>query len=286
MSAHKPTWYPTRFCFLIVLVLPLLVARNGQGQSVSPCTRNANQAARYCGTICRIAKSFDLGACVPRDMACMASCKTVLSGCRSPAGIEDDTLECIETFEAARVACVAQFPDASSAAFLACIEAAREAAVTCRAGFLRSVLREDPFCRRQFESCRNDCPRTASANVQQCRVQATDVYTSCLTRCADDRRAALALCGGLAPDCVSTCDAGLPSCTGAATRDEKGILACKAAYLIAVQACQALGSPPSCIAAAKEALEGCAGPIYDSAAAAFVGCDLAFDGCVSTCPPS
>src|SRR2546427_4457635 len=85
-APDKLMWHPARFCFLIALALvsPLLATGTGQARSALPCARNANQAARYCATICRIAKRFALAACVPRDEACVASCKTHLSGCRDP----------------------------------------------------------------------------------------------------------------------------------------------------------------------------------------------------------
>jgi hypothetical protein len=227
----------------LAMLSPLLVTA-GQTRSSSPCVRNANQAARYCATICRIAKRFDLAACVPRDEACVATCKTRVSGCRDTASIEEGTLGCIESFEEARVACIGQFPDASSVAFLACVEAARRDAVTCRADYLRNVrenARHTGICRKRFDACRRACPTTtASINVQQCRVQAADAHTACNERCADDQRAARELCAGRDLACVSGCDGGLQACDDSA---ESGysIVACKVAYRQALEACRALG---------------------------------------------
>ena len=119
-----------RIGFLTAVALVLLATDTGQARSASPCARNANQTARYCATICRVARRLDQAACVPRDEACVVSCRTHLSGCRETAGIESDTLLCISSFEAARVACLGQFPDPSSPSFLACLEAARKDAVS------------------------------------------------------------------------------------------------------------------------------------------------------------
>jgi hypothetical protein len=263
------------------LAVMLLTTFAGRSLAASPCTRNANAAERSCRRLCGIADKLDRAACFPRDASCVTSCRIHLDGCRETGGVEYSFLACAEEFEGARLACVALYSDETSPSFSACLDQARQDAVQCRSEAVR--IADTRFCRDQFDACRRNCA-PGSLDVQQCRATALADHQKCLTRCAVDVHTASTLCGDRGTACVSQCDGDLDNCGGHAFAPE-GFRACKSELLDATQACRLdPATRDACFAAAKFAFFGCVGPFEDSAAAAFVDCDLTYDGCIEACP--
>jgi hypothetical protein len=258
----------------------LSTAMAGRLVAAAPCARNANGAERSCRRLCGIADKLDRAACFPRDADCVATCQNRLDGCRETGGLEESFLACAQEFEAARVACVGLYPDVTSSPFSTSLEQARRDAVACRSGVVRFA--GAGFCRDQFHACRNGCA-PAPRDVGQCRATAMAKHDECLDRCAADLRAASTVCGDRGTACVSQCDGDFGDCPGQAY-DGDGFRACKLGFQEAAAACRASATPEVCFADAKSTFFGCIGPLQDSAAAAFVGCDLTYDGCVDACP--
>lgn len=265
----------------IVLAVVVMAANLGKAAGAPPCLRNAKAAAKSCRSLCRSAYKIDRAACVPREGECVASCKVHLDGCQAVGFTLQELLFCAQEFEAARVACLTQFPDDASDAFFGCVEQARREAVKCRAGVVDSAYPRS--CREEFDRCRNLCPTTPSLDVTQCQVQALGNDQACLARCAADQGAAQQLCGTSVSACVSQCDDDLGSCAIFPPGTRQVVLACKVAFKTAAVACKIAGAPPSCIANAQFEFEGCVGPTEDSAAAAFIGCGTGYDQCIGAC---
>jgi hypothetical protein len=206
-----------------------------------------------------------------------------LDGCRRVGSTFEELLSCAEEFESARLACLAQFPDDASDAFLGCVEQARQEAVKCRAEVFKFT--NPRSCRDEFNRCRNLCPTTPSLDVRQCRVQALLNHQDCLARCDADLQAAQLLCDSADPVCVSPCDDDLVGCAIFPPGTKQVLISCKIAYRMAAIACKVANAPASCLATAQFEFDGCVGPIEDSAAAAFVGCAATYDQCVGSCSP-